>query len=134
MNSSNITRALRNDNACRRSFVRVFSLDQMVRNFSCLEDGDDRMYLIMPANASHNRFPNNKNHNYKIPLPQRLRLNGGLREITLRSISFNNNWYCANAAKDSFIDIRTEVVIVVLIGDASQSRRFWKKFIKSSSP
>lgn len=61
------------------------------------------LYLILPANASYERYPNNKNHNYKIHLPERLRLEGGLWEIALRSISFNNNWY---NVKDSFIDVK----------------------------
>ena len=51
------------------------------------------MYLILPTNASHDRYPDNKNHNYKIHLPRRLRLDGDAWEIALRSISFNNNWF-----------------------------------------
>ena len=62
------------------------------------------LHLILPANASHDRYPDNKNNNYKIHLPQRLKLEGGTWEIALRSISFNNNWF---NVKNGYIEATT---------------------------
>ena len=59
-------------------------------------------FLILPANASHDMFPDNKNHNYKKHLPERLKLEGGQWELALRSITFNNNWY---NVRNAFIDV-----------------------------
>ena len=50
-------------------------------------------YLILPANASHDVYPENANHNYKIKLPERMRLAPNQWEIALRAITYPNNWH-----------------------------------------
>jgi len=63
-------------------------------------------YLILPANASHDVYPDNSNHNYKIKLPERLQILSGEWEIALRSITYPNNWH--NVAKQFVLFINTE--------------------------
>ena len=84
-------------------------------------------YLVLPANASHDIFPDNKNHNYKIHLPERLRLEGGQWEIALRSITFNNNWY---NVKNGYIDVRVEGYVdkrvVIKDGRYESVKQLWE--------
>ena len=64
------------------------------------------MYLILPANSSYSRYPDNTNQNFKVHFPKRLHLDGGLWEIALCKISFNNNWY---NMKGAFIELMNTV-------------------------
>jgi hypothetical protein len=50
-------------------------------------------YLVLPANASPDLYPENKNNNYRIKLPKRVSLQSGSWSIGLRSISYTNNWF-----------------------------------------
>ena len=77
------------------------------------------MYLILPANASHDRYPDNKNHNYKIHLPRRLRLDGDAWEIALSSISFNRNWYNVKDAYVRVEDTQTNQTTMLRIKDGT---------------
>jgi hypothetical protein len=49
-------------------------------------------YLVLPANASGEEFPENKNSSYKVRLSERLRLDGALWECALVDLFYTNNW------------------------------------------
>lgn len=55
-----------------------------------LENETDFVYYLF-SNASMNVFPNNKPQNFKVHLPQPLRLSG-IWEVGLSSIQYPNNW------------------------------------------
>ena len=72
-------------------------------------------YIVLPANASFDVYPENSNNNFKIKLPERLSIRAGEFEIALRSITYPNNW-CN--VKDSFIlftntDTKSSVKVVI---------------------
>ena len=50
-------------------------------------------FLLLPANASPDSYPNNKNNNFRVKLPKRLTLQSGKWSIGLRSIHYHNNWF-----------------------------------------
>ena len=56
-------------------------------------------YLVLPANAAHGFFPNNKNNHYRIRLPKRLTLQSKAWTIALRSIHYSNNWFNVTSGK-----------------------------------
>ena len=65
--------------------------------------------LILPANASFDRYPENRNHNYKIHLAKRLTLGSGRWEIALRMITYHNNWF---NVKDAYLTVTRQSGLV----------------------
>ena len=50
-------------------------------------------FLVLPANASPDSHPNNKNNHYRVKVPRRLTLQSGKWSVGLRSIQYTNNWF-----------------------------------------
>lgn len=56
-------------------------------------DESSSFYLVLPANASPEEFPDNKNSTYKVRLAERLRLEGSKWECALVDMFYDNNWH-----------------------------------------
>ena len=74
-------------------------------------------YLVLPANASHDVHPDNSNSNYKIKLPERLRMRTGDWEVALCAITYPNNWYNVKDAHITLMHTVQKSVTTVKVPD-----------------
>ena len=67
------------------SFVHEIVMDS--------QENRNQFYITLPASASSEEFPNNTNSEFKVRLPQRIRLELGQWDVTLSSIHLPNRFH-----------------------------------------